>query len=144
MTLPDVQLSPEDQLRVEAWLAQAIETIAAGRRRQKQLGDHAGAADLGESEALLLWTCARQNAASQRILSARLGLSTGQVSGVLEGLRRRGLLTGRRSEIDRRRQAWSITDAGRAALAKVQTSIAGDPAARALVRFPAAKSKDAA
>ena len=54
--------------------------------------------------------------ATATCLAAALATSAGQVSTLVEQLRRRGLLVGHRPKADRRRQHWRITPAGRAKL----------------------------
>jgi len=72
---------------------------------------------LAETEFIVLCACvaAEPDGLSQTGLVARLGVSPGQVSGLVERLRQAGLLEARRSAADRRRQFWQVTSAGRQA-----------------------------
>lgn len=94
--------------------------IVTGRVLQKQLGIHARAAGVRDAEFLLLWACYRASGQNQRELADRLGMSTAQLSGLVEGLRSRGLLACRRAEMDRRRQEWTLTDSGGALVVQVR------------------------
>ena len=49
-------------------------------------------------------------------MAREMAVSPAQVSGLVEQLRRKGLLEGRRSETDRRRQLWRLTTDGQATL----------------------------
>ncbi len=49
---------------------------------------------------------------SQQDVAAALAVSPAAVSGLVEQLRRRGLMEGWRAESDRRRQLWRLTPAG--------------------------------
>ena len=82
----------------------------------------AAAAGLNDCQLLLLWEIAcREQAHSQLELAERLGISTAQVSGVLQQLARRALIEGRRTPADRRRQVWCTTPAGRQLLDELLT-----------------------
>jgi DNA-binding MarR family transcriptional regulator len=79
----------------------------------------------------VLWLCGRAapNGVVQQELAAAVGVSTAQMSGLVERLRQHGLLASCRSDRDRRRQYWRLTAAGDALLAEIQTEIgerAGD------------------
>jgi DNA-binding MarR family transcriptional regulator len=64
----------------------------------------------------MLWACARAPAGSRRQneLAEELAVSPAHVSGVVEGLRRRGLLECSMVEGDRRLRCWRLTPAGAA------------------------------
>lgn len=108
-----------------AWL-QLVEQLSrcsrtTRRALQRQLGD-----ELSESQYALLRLCANDNydAASQLDIATRLALSPAQVSGMVEQLRKRGLVIGQRSKSDRRRQVWKLTSAGRNLLQRVEDELA--------------------
>lgn len=75
----------------------------------------------------MLWACREAPPAgfSQSQLAATLGISAAQVSGLVERLRRSGLLASRRAEADRRRQHWCLTPTGRARLEAILLDLAG-------------------
>ena len=49
----------------------------------------------------------------QKVLSTELGISTAQVSALVEKLRGRQIIDPVVDEVDRRRQLWRLTDNGR-------------------------------
>lgn len=103
------------------WLALAERVIALARQIRRGMAAAGRPAGMGETELLALWACSFEAAAgiNQSRLCARLGVSPAQVSGVVDSLRRRGLLTCDRDQSDRRRQRWRPTPEGLAALAEV-------------------------
>ena len=84
-----------------------------GRLAQRALAAELDS-ELSPSQAALLWTCREMELqdANQLELARRIGMSPAQVSGLVEELRRRELITSERSPRDRRRQTWKLTDAG--------------------------------
>jgi DNA-binding MarR family transcriptional regulator len=69
---------------------------------------------LTDTELQLLYRCARTTEGiAQRQLADALAISTAGVSGLVESLRRRGLIAGHRPAEDRRRQVWKLTAHGR-------------------------------
>jgi len=93
-------------------------------RAQKQveslLTDVAEASDLALPEALTLIAAqSLSGVCQQRELGDRLGWSPGHLSGVVERLRARGLLTAERLPQDRRRQCWRLTDLGQNCVAEI-------------------------
>ena len=60
----------------------------------------------------------------QKELAAILAVSASQVSGLVEQLRRRGLLQGSRAANDRRRQLWQLTPTGRVRLQDILSDLA--------------------
>jgi DNA-binding MarR family transcriptional regulator len=81
---------------------------------------------LNDSELLLLWVCGETDAGgiAQNRLASSVGLSTAQVSGLVERLGNRGLIEERRSPGDRRRRLWRITETGRGVLDQVLGQLA--------------------
>ena len=73
-----------------------------------------------------LWACRERSTEGlgQKELAARLAASPAQVSGLVERLRRRGLLEGHRPDGDRRRQLWRLTSTGRARLREILADLA--------------------
>jgi len=103
------------------WFALAERVVALARQLRRGLAAACRPAGIGETELLCLWACSFEASAgiSQSRLCARLGVSAAQVSGVVDSLRRRGLLVCDRDPTDRRRQLWRPTPEGLAALAEV-------------------------
>lgn len=100
------------------WLAVAERVFAVARQLRRALAAAGRGADLNEIELITLWACsvAPPEGMGQTQLIARLGVSPAQVSGLVESLRRRGLLSAKRDPLDRRRQRWQLTEQGQALL----------------------------
>ncbi len=103
------------------WLALAERVIALARQLRRGLAAACRPAEIGETELLCLWACSFETTTgmNQSRLCVRLGVSPAQVSGVVDSLRRRGLLVCDRDQSDRRRQLWRPTPKGLSALAEV-------------------------
>jgi DNA-binding MarR family transcriptional regulator len=86
-----------------------------GRLLRSHLVEQTEKAGLSESQLSVLWACvaAADDGLSQSELAQRLLVSPALVSGLVEQLRRRRLLTGQRDKADRRRQVWRATASGR-------------------------------
>ena len=69
---------------------------------------------LSGNELLVLWLCARdaESGLSQRDLAATVGISPARMSGLIEGLRSRQLVSPWRCSRDRRRQYWRVQPDG--------------------------------
>jgi DNA-binding MarR family transcriptional regulator len=69
---------------------------------------------ISEAQFSLLWACrqAPPGGLSQNELAQSLAWSAAHISGQVEQLRAKGLLTGHRRAPDRRRQVWQLTDQG--------------------------------
>jgi DNA-binding MarR family transcriptional regulator len=80
--------------------------------------------EVSESEFSLLWACkdAPSSGRGQNELAKVLAVSPAQVSAMVEQLRRKRLLRGRRATGDRRRQLWRLTPAGQTT---VEVALAG-------------------
>ncbi len=67
-----------------------------------------------ESELLVLCACQAHEASgvAQVELAEASGMSTGQISHLVERLRKEGMLQSRRAENDRRRRLWQLTEVG--------------------------------
>lgn len=86
---------------------------ALGKRLDK------AAADRGMSlnELLVLHECLHADVTlDQRELSRRIGASAAQISGIVERLSDRGLISSHRPRSDRRRQVWSVSEKGQQCL----------------------------
>jgi len=100
--------------------------LACARVFRDSLARQARSQHLTEAELALLWECrsAADCGMSQSELAKALAVSPAQVSGLVERLRRSGLLQSRRSENDRRRQYWRLTPRGTKALQDIQALMA--------------------
>jgi DNA-binding MarR family transcriptional regulator len=96
----------------------ACAQLLRGLARCGRMAQRAMEAQLGERLSIqlasMLWACRELAAAdvSQLDLAKYLGISPAQASGLVESLRREGLLVCERSARDRRRQTWQLTPAG--------------------------------
>ncbi len=108
------------------WIELAQRTLACGRMFRDDLTQQTGRWRLSEPEFSVLWTCRQALPAElgQNELAAKLAVSAAQVSGLVEQLRREGLLEGRRGKADRRRQLWRLTPVGMARLQAVLADLA--------------------
>jgi DNA-binding MarR family transcriptional regulator len=99
--------------------------------------------DLTPADVLLLLCCKTSaSGVSQRGFARDLSMSAAQVSGRLESLRKRGLLTSARPSNDRRKQFWTVTSRGEDLVEEIQRSIEAFSASAALSSF--AKQSDKA
>lgn len=107
------------------WARIARLMAVCGRQMRRTLADEAGVHNLNDAEFLLLWACRESGESdlSQNGLAASIGLSSSQLSGLVEGLRQRGLADVKRSRLDRRRQHWCLTQAGNRVLDEILTAL---------------------
>jgi len=86
-----------------------------GRKLHDELSHLVGRWQLSPPQFSLLWACrhARSEGSSQNELAGVMAVSPAHVSGLVEQLRRKGLLVGHRAAVDRRRQLWRLTPDGR-------------------------------
>jgi DNA-binding MarR family transcriptional regulator len=104
----------------------AVRAIICGRAMRDQLRRCLAPRQVGEQEFMVLWVCRAAPGLVQKALARQLGVSPAQVSSLVEGLRRQGLLDGRRPAGDRRRQEWHLTQAGHTLLDAVDRDLATD------------------
>jgi DNA-binding MarR family transcriptional regulator len=79
---------------------------------------------LTDTELQLLYRCASSSdGLAQRQLADALAISTAAVSGLVEGLRRRGLIACHRPADDRRRQVWKLTARGHQLLGQLMSTL---------------------
>ena len=109
-------------------------TSAASRHLRRILADIAASCELSDSELLVVWLCQAAGRVQVELASA-VGVSPAQMSGIVERLRRRGLVAMHRPAGDRRRQVWKTAAAGQVLLSQV-----GQP----LTELAAALSKSVA
>lgn len=109
------------------WVTLAEELVVCGRLLRSDLISRIDRWDLTAGEFSMLWLCRRAPSSgwSQRELAEAMAVSPAQVSGLVEQLRRKGLLAGRRAESDRRRQLWRLTSDGQAKLRAVLADLTG-------------------
>lgn len=103
-------------------LGETIQLLSQCHRRlRRMLAERLGGWGLGDTEFLVLWLCQRAGAQglAQRDLADSLGVSAPQMSGLVERLRQRKLLTSRRCRLDRRRQLWIIDAEGQQLLVQI-------------------------
>jgi DNA-binding MarR family transcriptional regulator len=117
-------LSMDTTGSVQQCLGLLSRLTSAIRSIRRALGEAAKPIGLNETQALLLYFCHDAPAGrAQRELADMLGMSPAQVSGLVEQLRSRGLMEGRRPPNDRRRQVWHLTESGQAVLDQLMTSL---------------------
>lgn len=109
-----------------AWIGFAERILRSARLLRDALSPPLARRRLSLTELLALSACRRAPAGGvpQARLVCVLGVSPAQVSAQLEKLRREGLLEGRRSQADRRRQCWRATAAGQKLLEAVLADLA--------------------
>jgi len=88
--------------------------------RMNVLGDRLLESDFSLPEARVIFELGHCDGMSARDLANLLGLDPGYLSRLLNGLKRRGIVTRSVSELDRRRHVLALTDAGRSALDGLQ------------------------
>lgn len=93
----------------------AEQISVCGRKLHDELSHLVGQWQLSPPQFSLLWACryTRAEGSSQNELAGAMAVSPAHVSGLVEQLRRKGLLEGRRAAVDRRRQLWRLTPDGR-------------------------------
>ncbi|MCL4204347.1 MAG: MarR family winged helix-turn-helix transcriptional regulator [Pirellulaceae bacterium] len=84
------------------------------RRLRRMLSERLNGTGLSDTEFLVLWLCHQSGpqGLAQRDLAESLGVSPPLMSGLVERLRQQKLLTGRRCQLDRRRQLWCTDTEG--------------------------------
>ena len=111
-------IAHESTSPIDRWIALAEQIAICGRMLRSRLTERANSAGLREVEFSILWACEYGPASgiAQSELAAGLAVSPAHVSGLVEQLRRKGLLEARRAPADRRRQLWRLTPSGKATL----------------------------
>jgi len=120
-SVPTIPGNGQSHQTVEQWIEFAQRVSICGRMVRDRLARLAARCQLSEPEFGVLWACREAHPAGlcQSELADSLAVSAAQVSGLVERLRRNGLLEGRRPAADRRRQHWRLTSQGRATLQTV-------------------------
>jgi MarR family 2-MHQ and catechol resistance regulon transcriptional repressor len=110
--------------RGDRLLALVHRTSRTSRQLRRRLGELAAGSELTDGELLVIWLCSGDaEGLIQGELAEAIGISPAQMSSVAERLRQRGLLAMERSPLDRRRQVWRSTPAGRGLLAALQLQL---------------------
>lgn len=125
-TTPANCFHPEPSEPAARLIELAERILVCGRMFRDELTQQTGRWQLSGPEFSVLWVCRGAPSAGlgQSEFAAKLAVSAAKVSGLVERLRRQGLLEGRRAEADRRRQLWRLTTAGRARLQAVLADLA--------------------
>jgi DNA-binding MarR family transcriptional regulator len=113
-------------------LLRLLQQVAVfGRQLRQTMARLLAELDLNDTELLLLWVCggAGKDGIAQNRLAAAVGLSPGQVSGLVDRMGRQGWIAPCERPGDRRRRLWQITPMGREARDRVLARLA--PAATA-------------
>lgn len=98
----------------------------AYRRLRGVLDEHVRPLNLLAAECLVLWLCdtrAHHAGWAQQDLATAVGVSPAQMSSLVEGLRKRGLMEMKRSPVDRRRQVWQLLSQGEDLLNQIRASL---------------------
>ena len=98
----------------------------AFRRLRGLLDEQVRPFNLLGAECLVLWLCntrAHHAGWAQQDLAAAIGVSPAQMSSLVEGLRKRGLIEMKRSPIDRRRQVWQLLSQGEDLLHQIRANL---------------------
>ena len=111
-------IASSSNLAAAGWLHLAGKLNRCSRLLGERIAQEAERQGISEPQFALLWSCLASPAegVSQSELADVLLVSPAHVSGLVEQLRRRGLLEGRRSTKDRRKQIWQLTPQGRATM----------------------------
>lgn len=96
----------------------------AARQLRRRLAAAAETAGLSDNEVLVLWLAAGvAEGLVQGDLATAIGISPAQMSGIVERLRKRGLIRMERSPLDRRRQVWRSTPVGHEVLESLKPGL---------------------
>lgn len=90
----------------------------------RHFGEHFAGLDLTQKQVSVLWLAHDQPGIAQTDLAARLQMDRATTMAIVHALERRGLLARGHAEGDKRRVAFTLTDAGEAALAEARVAIA--------------------
>jgi len=114
------------EVAADRWIELLRQILVCGRMLREAISRRAGRRGLGQREFFLLWVChqAHSLGIGQNELADAMAVSAAHVSGLVERLRRKGLLRGRRDPSDRRRQLWRMTLAGENTLKAVLEDLA--------------------
>lgn len=119
--------APSPDPPFEDWVQLASQVAALGRKLQKGIADELRPRNLSDTQSQLRWQIAQADPTGigQNDLVSMLGLSKGQVSGLVEQLRRQGWIEAHRPTEDRRCQIWRVTESGRQAIDQVGEELSG-------------------
>lgn len=106
------------------WLGIVQRVTVAGRQLRRWLSECLAPWSLTDSEFLLLFTVQRATRGiSQAELAGQLGLSAGQISGLVERLQKRSLIC-LADSADRRRKLWQLSPSGQSLLPTMLAELA--------------------
>jgi DNA-binding MarR family transcriptional regulator len=111
----------EPEKPANACLALVQQVAMFSRQMKRILASLLADSELSDTHLLLLWACADAgtHGIAQNQLAALVGLSTAQISGLVERMSRRELIAECANSDDRRRRLWRLTGEGRDQLARV-------------------------
>ena len=124
--MPDKQATGDPAQPPDVALVELICQITRCQRvLQNLLNGFSSRWKLSGTELLILWLCARnaESGLSQRDLATAVGISPARMSGLVEGLRGRRLLSPWRCPSDRRRQHWKLERDGWKLLTSAQVEL---------------------
>jgi DNA-binding MarR family transcriptional regulator len=112
---------PEPSSAARRWVELSEHIVACGRFLRAGFGAYAAGRRLSEAQWSLLWAflAAAPGGMNQTEVAAVLAVSPAHVSGLVEPLRRQGLLSRQRRVRDRRQRVWRLAPAGCAVLEQV-------------------------
>lgn len=108
-----------------AWLSTVARLSRLARELNQAVVELAANQGLTGPQFWLLWAvrCCDASGVCQLTLATDTGLSAAHTSGAVEQLRQQGWLVSQRDPQDRRRQLWTLTDAGAATLSSVMSAL---------------------
>jgi DNA-binding MarR family transcriptional regulator len=109
------------------WVRFSEQLATVSRMVREGLARRLEAYALGWAQFSLLWVCREgpTEGIGQNELSTLLGVSSAHISALVEQLRSKDLIVGRRATSDRRRQLWRLTDTGHALIEVVLADLSG-------------------
>lgn len=119
--IPAQPPTSEPSSAARRWVELSEHIAACGRLLRAGLGHYTAGRRLSEAQWSLLWAflAAAPSGMNQTEVAAVLAVSPAHVSGLIEPLRRQGLLSRQRRVRDRRQRVWRLTPAGCAVLEQV-------------------------
>lgn len=98
---------------------------ACERELRRTVADRIRRWGFTDVEVLVLWLCheSAEPGLAQSELVANIGVSAAQTSGLVERLRRQGVLVAKRNDSDRRKQYWSLTGDGNRILNEIRADL---------------------
>ena len=115
----------------QRWTQLTLSASLCSRQLRRAVSEHTQRRGVSDTEFLVLWACHQSPdpGVVQNELAALVGLSPAQLSGVVDRLSGRGLMSSTRSVEDRRRQCWQLTAGGQLLLDQLLEGFAAVAAA---------------